>query len=186
MGKLFGRVVAMGEVLSTEDSKVIKVNNKWQKNYSYTRTKAIGNFKDLEGFEPELTPNEMLRLGVFEGKYIQSFSSEFPANLFTGAKLSDEPDPEVNFFKVKSRQPLSVWKKNGWIEKQDPFGWFMWYVRAHYGRRSDDDARQVGRWKSFVARHRAQLVKNCKKGDHECRPVQRQALLQWGIDSRKL
>ena len=187
MSKFFEKKMPTEELnLSVEEGKKITVNNKWQKNYSYTRTKPTGNFEDLPDFKPELTPNEMLRLGVFEGKYLQSFRDEFPANLFTGAKIADEPDEELNFFKVKSRQPLSVWKENGWINKQDPFGWFMWYVRTYYGRRSDDDDRQVKRWKSFVARHKAQLVKNCKKGDHKCRPVQRQALLQWAIDSRKL
>ena len=164
----------------------VVVNNKMQKNYRYTRTMPVGDFSDLDGFKPELTPNEMLRLGVFEGKYLNDCKDEFPKSLFDGAKTSDIADPTLNFFKVKSRQPLSVWKKNGWIYKDDNRGFFQFYVRLFYGRRCPDDERQVKRWKSFVARHKAQLEKNCKKGDHSCRPAQRQALLQWGIDSRKL
>lgn len=169
----------------SKDKEVV-VNDKMQKNYIYTRTMSIGDFSDLDDYNPDLTPNEMLRLGVFEGKYLNDCKDEFPKSLFDGAKTSDVADPTLNFFKVKSRQPLSVWKEKGWLHKDDLRGWFQWYVRLYYGRRHPDDDRQVKRWKSFVARHKAQLVKNCKKGDHTCRPVQRQALLQWGIDSRKI
>jgi hypothetical protein len=183
--KLFHKV-------STEDKKVdngkeVVVKDKMQKNYKYYRTAKTGEWsKEFPDFKPELTPQEMLSLGVFEGKYLNDCKGEFPSTLYKGIKASDTPNPEVNYFKVKSRQPLSVWKKNGWIHKDDPRGWFQWYVRFYYGRRHEDDTRQIGRWKSFVARHTAQVVKNCKKKDNSCRIVQKQGLLQWAIDSRKL
>lgn len=167
--------------------KEIKVNDKMQKGYSYKRTKPKGDWKEeYPDFKPDLTPNQMLSLGVFEGKYLNDCKKEFPSDLFDGAKTSDTSDPTINFFKVKSRQPLSVWKKNGWLHKDDVRGWFQWYVRFYYGRRHEDDNRQINRWKSFIARHKAQLVKNCKAKDFKCRPIQRQALLQWAIDSRKI
>ncbi len=131
-------------------------------------------------FQPAFTPHQMLRLGVFEGKYLNSTMDEYPKSWMRGAKLSDVPDPSVNAFVVKSRQPLSIWQKNGWINPQDPHGWFQWYCRYYCGRRSDDDARQIKRWRAF-ARHSAQVAKH-GFGDASIRPVQRQALLQWSWD----
>ena len=170
-------------------SEKIKVNDTMQKKYSYALTEVTGNWKsEYPEFTPDLSPKEMLELGVFEGKYLNDCKSEFPATWFSKAKVvkeGEEANPELNFFKVKSRQPLSVWKEKGWLHKDDPRGYFQWYCRFYLGRRHEDDLRQINRWKSFSARHKAQLIKNCKKKDYECRPVQRQALLQWGIDSRK-
>jgi hypothetical protein len=53
------------------------------------------------------------------------------------------------------------------------------------GRRSVDDERQVKRWKA-MKRHVAQIKKNCLPGDLGCRRKQRQALLHWAYDSRKI
>ena len=113
---------------------------------------------------------------------------EFPKDWFSGAKVVEvggQPDPSINFYKVKSRRPLSEWRKNKWIIGDDPRGWFQWYCRAYFGRRDPEiDAKQCKRWKAF-ARHKAQLVKNTKSGEKDNRPIQRQALLQWAYDSRK-
>jgi hypothetical protein len=130
------------------------------------------------GFEPAFTPAEMLVLGVFEGKYLNSTKDEYPKSWFNKAKLSDTPDPTLNLFKVKSRQPLSTWSANGWIHPQDPWGWFQWYARYYNGRRTEDDARQIRRWRAFK-RHSQQVV-NC--GDLSKRHRQRQGLLQWAWD----
>lgn len=173
-----------------DNSKKITVNDRMQKNYTYEITAKEGDWKDeYPDFTPDLSPKEMLSLGVFEGKYFNDCRNEFPSSWFKDIKsagVDGEPDESLNHFKVKSRQPLSIWKKNGWIHKDDPRGFAQWYFRFYLGRRHEDDKRQIGRWKSFVARHKAQLTKNCKTGDKDCRPVQRQALLQWGVDSRKL
>ena len=163
---------------------VIIVNDKMQTGYSYTLQAPSGE-DFAPGFTPYLTPKEMLEMGVFEGKYCNDCTAEFPAEWFTNAKISDKPNVEMNYFGIKSRQPISVWREKGWIYGPDPRGWFQWYCRYYMGRRSDDDERQIKRWKA-MKRHIAQLKKNCRKGDLECRPVQRQALLHWAYDSSKI
>jgi hypothetical protein len=111
---------------------------------------------------------------------------EFPADWFKRAKLCPaRHDPELNFFGINASQPLSVWREKGWIHKDDPRGWFQWYCRYYMGRRSPDDERQIKRWRA-IARHVAQVKKNCRKSDLKCRHRQRQALLHWAYDSRKI
>ena len=166
--------------------RIIKVNDKMQSGYSYECTEPIGkNF--AENFHPTLTPQEMLELGVFGGKYMTDCQNEFPKEWFTNAKLSPEKhDPDLNFFGVSASQPLSVWKQKGWIYKDDPRGWFQWYCRYFMGRRiPDEDARQIKRWRAMV-RHIAQIKYKCRPGDFSCNTKQRQALLQWAYDSRKM
>lgn len=164
--------------------KKITVNDKFQKKYIYYLSEPIGkNFH--ENFKPELTPKEMLELGVFGGKYMTDCKDEFPKNWFEKAKLnSAKHDDSLNFFKVHASQPLSVWQKKGWIYPEDPRGWFQWYCRYYLGRRiAGEDERQIKRWAAFK-RHKAQVIKNCRKKDFTCRPKQRQALLHWAYDAR--
>jgi len=165
--------------------KKIFVNDKMQKNYIYYLTEPAGkNFP--QDFNPELTPKQMLELGVFGGKYMTDCKKEFPKSWFKKAKLnSDFHNPDINFFKLNASQALSVWKKKGWIYKEDPRGWFQWYCRYYIGRRCKDDSRQIKRWKA-MKRHIMQLKKNCKPNDPNCRPKQRQSLLHWAYDSRKI
>lgn len=168
--------------------KTILVNDRMQKNYKYTLTEPIGrNFDPL--FKPELTPKQMLELGVFGGVYMRDCTKEFPKDWFTKAKFqkkeSYKHDPKINFFGVNASQPLSVWRQKGWIYEDDPRGWFQWYCRYYMGRRGPDDQRQIKRWIS-MRRHIAQLKKNCKVQGLICRPKQRQAILHWAYDSRKI
>jgi len=154
-----------------------------QRNYRYALTAPIGRAFDKD-FRPELTPKQMLALGVFGGKYMTDCRKEFPANWFAKAKLSPAGrDPSLNLFGVDASQPLSEWQRKGWIHPDDPRGWFQWYCRYYMGRRGEDDARQIGRWKA-MRRHIRQIEKNCEPGDCFCRPRQRQALLHWAYDSR--
>lgn len=166
-------------------NKKVVVNDLMQKGYVYYRTEPVGkNFSP--DFRPELTPKQMLELGVFGGKYMTDCRKEFPASWFAHAKLNHEThDKNLNLFKVNASQPLKVWKDKGWLHKDDPRGWFQWYCRYYMGRRHPDDARQIKRWKA-ISRHIAQVRKSCPRGDRTCRPRQRQALLHWAIDSRKL
>ena len=165
--------------------KTVTVHDKMQRNYRYKLTEPAGRNFDPE-FKPQLTPKEMLEMGIFGGKYMTDCRREFPKSWFTRAKLSPEgKDPDLNFFRVDASKPLSYWKRKGWIHKDDPRGWFQWYCRYYAGRRMEDDDRQIGRWKNMT-RHLAQLKKHCEADDWSCRPRQRQALLHWAYDSRRL
>ncbi|MBF0410250.1 MAG: hypothetical protein HQM10_23090 [Candidatus Riflebacteria bacterium] len=163
--------------------KEIIVNDKMQSNYTYFLTEPEGkNFDNC--FQPELSPAEMLSLGVFGGKYMTDCRSEFPDEWFINAKLcSEKHDPALNYFGINASQPLSVWREKGWIYHEDPRGWFQWYCRYYMGRRCVDDERQIKRWRA-MSRHIAQLKKHCTRGDFHCRKKQRQALLHWAYDSR--
>lgn len=164
------------------------VNDKMQKGYMYIITQPAGrNFHP--DFHPELEPREMLALGVFGGRYLRDCRREFPASWFAAARLHPEGrpghDPRLNFFGTDASQPLEVWRRRGWIHPQDPRGWFQWYCRYYLGRRSEDDERQIKRWIA-IRRHIAQIRNNCHPGDLDCRMRQRQALLHWAYDSRRI
>ncbi|MFC2163165.1 hypothetical protein ACFLRF_05740 [Candidatus Altiarchaeota archaeon] len=163
----------------------VRVDDLMQKGYIYTLIEPAGKNFHPE-FKPELTPMEMLEMGVFGGKYMADCQDEFPKSWFKNAKLSPEKkNPSLNYFKVDASKLLSYWRAKGWIYPQDPRGWFQWYCRYYMGRRCDDDMRQIKRWKAMV-RHIAQIKLNCPKMDLDCRRKQRQALLHWAYDSRKI
>jgi hypothetical protein len=194
--------------------KEIIVRNLFQRDYQYSlKTDCAQQVEDIweEGFKPELSPQKMLEMGVFEGKYLNDSVSEFPSDWFlddNGRLLKtlspDKPNIDLNYFKIKSRQSLNVWKDKGWIpvtqhrsaktilrdhglkadEVEDPDlrGWFEWFCRYYLGRRLEViDEIQKKRWRAFK-RHLAQVEKNCPKGDETCRPKQRQGLLQWSYN----
>jgi hypothetical protein len=163
----------------------VVVHDQMQQGYAYVLTEPAGEHFRAD-FKPELTPEEMLQLGVFGGKYMTDCQDEFPQAWFRRAKLCHEfHDPELNFFGINASKPLSYWVAKGWIHPDDPRGWFQWYCRYFLGRRGPDDDRPIARWKAMV-RHIAQLRKNCRAGDWDCRRRQRQALLHWAYDSRKM
>lgn len=154
--------------------------------YSYTCTEPVGkNF--ASDFKPELTPREMLELGVFGGYYFENIPKEFPQSWFQKAKLSLDhaPHKELNYFGVLASQSIAVWREKGWIHKDDPKGWFQWYCRYYIGRRHEDDERQIRRWR-MMRRHLSQIAQHCRTADMRCRPRQRQAILHWAYDSRKI
>jgi len=160
---------------------IITVNDSMQRDYRYQLSAREG--QDFHAaFTPFYSPCEMLEMGVFEGKYCNDCQDELPQHWFTNAKIADRPDERLNYFGIKSRQPLSVWRQNGWIFGPDPRGWFQWFCRYYMGRRLEDiDAIQIKRWRAF-SRHAGQIRANCIPGDIFCRPRQRQALLQWSYD----
>jgi hypothetical protein len=166
--------------------KSVIVNDVVQQGYSYELSEPMGqNFH--ADFQPELTPKEMLSLGVFGGHYLNDCREEFPEDWFIDARLSDHgPDPSLNYYEIAASQPLKVWQEKGWIHEDDPRGWFQWYARYYMGRRiPQEDERQIKRWKAF-RRHAGQIKAFCHPGDQTCRRRQRQALLHWAYDSRKL
>lgn len=162
--------------------RVVKVNDKMQKGYIYELVAPVGENFDVD-FHPELTPIQMLEMGVFEGHYLNDCQNEFPSFWFEKAKISlNKADEKFNYFGVKSRQSLIEWQNKGWILEPDVRGWFQWYCRYYMGRRLEViDKIQIKRWKAFK-RHKAQIEKNCWIEDLNCRVKQRQALLQWAYN----
>ena len=162
-------------------------------------------------FRPDLSPGEILMLGAFEGRYLNDCTAEFPVEWFLGGLMTGRLGPEgadaarYNLFGVGSRQPLSVWRQNGWAPSSgrrgrtddhyrgllgdparnpDERGWFQWYCRYWMGRRIPElDAVQIRRWRAF-RRHAGALRGGCppwSQNEH-CRLRERQALLQWAYD----
>lgn len=183
-----------------QPGKSVTVSDKMQTRYTYQLTARAG--KDFAAdFKPALTPARMLRLGVFEGKYLNDCVLELPREWYEDAikfnKLCPEgANSEINSFRIKSRLPLAKWRSNGWIPiapgDRDVRGWFQWYCRYWLGRRDENvDAIQIKRWKAFT-RHRGQILAAyrrlganrpktvAEKRAH--RPKQRQALLQWAYN----
>jgi len=110
----------------------IEVDDKMQQNYAYLLREPVGkNFRS--DFRPDLTPKQMLSLGVFGGKYMTDCAYEFPSDWFEKAKLCPERhNAKLNLFGVNASQPLVVWREKGWIYDEDPRGWFQWYCRYFY------------------------------------------------------
>jgi len=136
-------------------------------------------------FTPSYTPIEMIEQGVFEGIYtdcIKDISSKYKKSKKV-LKCGSKPDININRYGVKSRQSLKEWEKNGWVTKDSPLGWWEWYIKYFEGRRIEEDEWQIKRWRSFVARHQAQVSSKCKNGDASCNTKQRQGLLQWAWNS---
>ena len=143
------------------------------------------------GFAPHFTPAEMLALGVFEGRYLNSLFECFPLEWWHEARVSiHDAVPALNHFGVKSRISLHSWRCGiDGIRSHDPRGWFEWYCFYFLGRRIRHyDDWQIARWRSF-ARHRGGLLSNLRQHksesswyDRAVYPVRRQALLQWAYD----
>lgn len=166
--------------------KLVVVNDKMQRGYTYELVARMGEEFDPD-FKPELTPKEMLALGIFGGVYMRDCRDEFPADWFENARLAPHKrDAKLNYYEINASQPLAEWVRKGWIYDEDPRGWFQWYCRYYMGRRiPEEDRRQIKRWKNMT-RHIAQVKKYCAPGDLACRRRQRQAILHWAYDSRTL
>ena len=138
------------------------------------------HFYDI--FKPELTPKQMLELGVFGGSYFGNKIEEYPKSWFKKAKISKKFNVKLNRFRVKAGLSRKEWIDKGWIFKEDPLGWFQWYCRFSNGRRIQKiDEIQIKRWKNFT-RHVKAIKNNCEEGDLSCRRRQRQAILQWAYN----
>lgn len=165
------------------------------------------HFPDYPDFCPNLTPKEVLHRGSFGGTYFRDINSsvlgkrlrgrdaiaELPKEWFEGLNLkylacSQVYDPSVNKYGVRCGGGLDMWENSGWIDGQDPYGWFQWYCHFYLGRRTSDDDRQISRGKGVIGakgRWRNNLIGKIARGgkafdDYNVSPVIRQALQHWG------
>tara|TARA_Y100000389_G_scaffold43581_1_gene38234 strand:- start:5833 stop:6387 length:555 start_codon:yes stop_codon:yes gene_type:complete len=166
-------------------------------------------FKDFPQFTPNVSPKDVLREGSFGGTYFRPIKSSVTGNTYTSQEVINEYpkywfqginidkmvtsstyDKKVNKYNVKCGSSLENWEENGWIDKQDPYGWFQWYCRFYQGRRTNDDERQIKRWEKLAGpngRFRRRLMnliiqKEKKYNDLTISPVIRQVLLHWGYE----
>ena len=152
-------------------------------------------------FGANKTRVEVIKEGAFGGTYFRDIYpginekwykkpwKEFDQlkNIDQKFYCSDYYDVSVNKYGIKCGTSLRFWENKGWINEIDPYGWFQWYFRYWLGRRSEDDERQINRWKKIVSRFRGKLVKMIKDAgskydDYSISPKIRQTLLHWGYE----
>ena len=122
---------------------------------------------------------------MFGGKYMTDCTDEFPADWFVGARLcSERHDPRLTISASTRRSRSPSGDGTGGSTSRIHAAGFSVTARI-MGRRSADDVRQIRRWRA-IARHVTAIRKNCEPGDLECRRRQRQAVLHWAYDSRKI
>jgi len=168
-------------------------------------SKGVLEFADAPDFCPNMTPKEVLQAGSFGGTYFRPITSsvtgatydkmwnELPQNWLDNLTIASHVassvyDKDVNMYKVKCGGSLEMWETSGWIVKADPYGWFQWYCRYYLGRRTEDDSRQISRWKNCAGtkgRWKNNLIgKIARAGvaydNAGMSPVVRQVLQHWG------
>ncbi|KAF7197710.1 hypothetical protein HII31_00799 [Pseudocercospora fuligena] len=217
-----GSVINDEPLVPTKDIDEIKAGwTNWKVDASSpTRDESqVFHFEDYPDFTPNKSPEEMLREGCFGGSYYRPLRSrklgivvendweELPKNWISGLNVetfltSPTYDADVNKFKVACGQSIEEWEASGWISHEhDVRGWFQWYTRFFRGRRCDDDARQVSRWKKCVGetgRWRRMLLKKYMVlgvkevfddgGDEdapEVSPVMHQTCHHWAFEVRQ-
>ena len=155
-------------------------------------------------FGTNLTPIEVIKKGSFGGTFFRDIysgvSHKFYRNSWKEFKelknidcnyySSDYHDASLDKYGVKCGTSLRFCENKGWINKIDPYEWFQWYFRYYLGRRSEDDKRQIKRWKEIVNRLKGILVKMIKDADskfddYSISPKIRQILLHWGYELTK-
>ena len=150
-------------------------------------------------FGTNKTPIEVIKEGTFGRTYFRDLYSDVNGNWCRKAwKEFDELKNidskyycsnyyDVNKYGVKCRTSLRFWENNGWIHSIDSYGWLKWYFRYWLGRRSEDDERQIKRWKAIATRFIGKLFEMIKDADtkfdyYSISPKIRQILLHWGYE----
>ena len=142
-------------------------------------------------FGPNISPVEVIKKSAFGGTYFRDIYSCVTGRFYKDSwekfkelksiddkyYCSDFYGVSLNCYRVEVGTSLRFWESKGWINKIDPYGWAQWYFRYYNGRRSDDDQRQMGRWKIIVSRFVGALRKLTNKGSDS--PKIRQVLLHW-------
>ena len=127
-------------------------------------------------FGANITPVEAIKEGVFGGTYFRNIYSSVNNKWYKKTwkefyelkdidqkyYCSNYYDVSVIKYGVKCGTSLRFWENNDLINPIDPYGWFHWYFRYFFGRRSLDDKRQNNRWKRIVIKFNGKLVKLIK------------------------
>ena len=164
-------------------------------------------YEDYPDFNPNITPIEMFKIGIMGGSYFREIKSPKTGKIYKNHHkkipyLKDIPnnklinetyEKNMNYYKVKVGTSYEFWTEKNWINEDiDPYGWIEWYCHFHNGRRTDDDLRQIKRWKGISGengRFRKQLQNKINEigfNDKNVYIGMRQTLLHWGFDSRKM
>ena len=129
------------------------------------------------GFHPIISPIDIIKKGAFGGTYFRNIYSSVNNKWYKNSwkeleelkdidkkyYCSDFYDVDLNYYKVEIGTSLRFWESKGWINEIDPYGWFQWYFR-YWKERSEDDNRQIIRWKRIVNRFVCILNKLIREG----------------------
>jgi hypothetical protein len=164
-------------------------------------------FKDYPEFQPNISPEQMFNMGIMGGSYFRPIRSPNTGKTYKNEYrkfpfLQKMPlykyanpvyDQKINKYNEKVGTSYEFWIMKGWIdENTDPYGWIQWYCNFWLGRRTDDDKRQIKRWKNIAGkngRFRKQLqnkINSIGSNDENIYKRMRQTLLHWGYDTSKM
>ena len=164
-------------------------------------------FQDYPDFKPNISPKEMFEIGIMGGSYFRKIKSpktgkiyknhhkkfKFLKDIPKNKIINQEYDKSINRYNVVVGTSYEYWMSKNWINEDiDPYGWIEWYCNFWQGRRSNDDLRQIKRWKNIAGingRFRRQLQNKINKlgvNDDKVYIRMRQTLLHWGVDTRLL
>ena len=164
-------------------------------------------FPDFSDFTPNISPKQMFELGIMGGSYFREIKSpktkktyknhhkkfKFLKSIPDNKIIQQIYDKSVNRYNVIVGTSYEYWMSKKWIKEDiDPYGWIEWYCNFYNGRRTDDDRRQINRWKKSAGpkgRFRNQLqrkVNELESNSETIYPRLRQTLLHWAYDSRKM
>lgn len=171
------------------------------------RNKLTGEimFPAHPDFTPNLTPEEMFRMGSFGGTYWRPIYSDITKRNYKNVHLKYKDwwtgipsewltsqwgnyDKSINKYNVKVGTTLEFWEEKKWISKHHPYGWVQWYCDFYSGKTSPDDEWQIKRWIQTAgpnSRFRRRLINLVKKhktayNDVTISPKIRQTLQHWG------
>ena len=90
-------------------------------------------------FGTNKTPVEIVNEDLFGGTVYSGINGKWYKNSWKKFDVlkdidqkyycSDYYDNSVNEYGVKFGTSLRFWENKGWINKQDPYGWFQWVLR---------------------------------------------------------
>ena len=160
--------------------RVVVVNDKMQQGYWYNLTAPVGRDFDPE-FRSDLTPAQMLELGVFGRKYMTDTQGEFPAEWVRAR--GDFPvrrDCSLQILPGPGRYSPSGARRAGSILVVLPMVLPLSHGTADAGGRLAPDRPLEG----DPAAHRAGSRETASRGDLDCCKANSRALLHWAYDSR--